>query len=231
MKLNYITSYSLNEIKITKCYNMKNLISLIILATFYFYCIAISSCQKEFLCEDCILTDTTTSRDTTTIKLPGKIDSTINFGYCSACMSNPTYVFNEWSFRNYKSILCGQIHSAVLDSGNNVLINGIADCLKETYFSITARFPPNTFKVDQTNITASYSNFLFYDQNNVILAVAGGENGTPLTMNAVLDTFNIATKVASFRFFGYAYTNKGGSSYIIGDSTYISDGRFSVKIE
>ena len=57
--------------------------------------------------------------------------------------------------------------------------------------------------------------------NNIILAVAGGTNGTPLTLNAVLDTFNYATGIASFSFYGYAYSNKGGSVYQTGDSSYI----------
>ena len=42
--------------------------------------------------------------------------------------------------------------------------------------------------------------FFVRPNNNIILAVAGGTNGTPLTLNAVLDTFNYATGIASFSF-------------------------------
>ena len=175
--------------------------------------------------------DTIPPRDTIVVRDTTKIDSTINFPFCSTCYSPPTYVLNKWGFRNYKSLICGNIYYAELDSGHNVTIRGFQDCTKDTQFVITGRFSPQTFEADRLNVTASYSNFLLYAPNNVILAVAGGTNGTPLTMNVVLDTFNLSTGIASFRFFGYAYTNKGGSSYITGDSSYISDGRIKAKIK
>jgi hypothetical protein len=128
-------------------------------------------------------------------------------------------------------LVCGNTYSANLDSGYIVIVRGFQDCAKDTQFVIAGRFTTQTFEADQINVAASYSNFLLYAPNNVILAVAGGTNGTPLTMNMVLDTFNLSTRIASLRFFGYAYTNKGGSSYITGDSSYISEGRIRIKIK
>jgi hypothetical protein len=139
-------------------------------------------------------------------------------------------MLNRWSFRNYQSLVCGNTYFANLDSGYIVTVRGFQDCVRDTEFVITGSFTTQTFEADQTNVTASYSNFLLYAPNNVILAVAGGTPGTPLTMNMVLDTFNFSTGIASIRFFGYAYTNKGGSSYVTGDSSYVSDGRIKVKI-
>ncbi len=195
-----------------------------------------SGCKKEYSCENCLDRDTTPSdtmppRDTTIVRDTTKIDSTIKFPFCSTCTINPTYVLNRWSFRNYSSIVCGNTYHVNLDSGYNLIVRGFQDCVKDTQFVISGRFPPHTFDSDRINVAASYSNFLLYATNNVILAVAGGTNGTPLTMNIVLDTFHLSTGIACFRFFGYAYTNKGGSSYITGDSTYISDGRIRVKVK
>jgi hypothetical protein len=175
--------------------------------------------------------DTIPPRDTIIVRDTAKIDSTIKFPLCLNCNSSPAYVLNRWNFRNYQSLVCGNTYFANLDSGYIVTVRGFQDCVKDTQFVITGKFTTQTFEADQTNIIASYSNFLLYAPNNVILAVAGGTNGTPLTMNMVLDTFNLSTGIASFSFFGYAYTNKGGSSYITGDSTYISDGRIRVKIK
>ena len=207
------------------------LLSIVTIIAFTMYFSTISSCSKEYSCEGCFVRDTLPPRDTIVVRDTIKIDSTINFPFCSTCSSSPAYVLNRWSFRNYQSLLCGNIYYADVDSGHNVLIRGFQDCVRDTQFTITGRFPPQTFEADRTNVTASYSNFLLVAPNNVILAVAGGTNGTPLTMNMVLDTFNLSTGIASFRFFGYAYTNKGGSSYITGDSTYISDGRVRAKIK
>lgn len=199
----------------------------IILLTIYFS--TLSSCSKEYSCEGCIVRDTIPPRDTTIVKDTIKIDSTIKFPYCSTCDTNQLYTFNRWSFKNYKSNLCGNVYYASLDSGYITTFRGFQDCVRDTQFVVTGRFPPQTFDADRVNIPASYSNFLLYAPNNVILAVAGGTNGTPLTLNAVLDTFNYSTGIASFRFYGYAYTNKGGSSYKTGDSSYI-DGKVRAKI-
>jgi hypothetical protein len=210
---------------------MTRVISLLTILGIICYFFTVSGCQKELSCETCFASDTIPRRDTVIIKKDTtKIDSTINFPFCSTCDSNQAYVLSRWSFRNYNSFLCGNIYSARLDSGHNIIIDGIQDCTQDTAFTITGRFPAQTFSTDQSNIPASYANFLLYAPGNVILAVAGGVNGTPLTMNVVLDTFNYTTGIASFRFFGYAYTNKGGSSYITGDSSYISSGRFKAKV-
>lgn len=191
------------------------------MAMLIIYYSTFSSCTKEYSCEGCIARDTIPPRDTIIVRDTAKIDSTIKFPICSSCNSNPTYVLNRWSFRNYNSLVCGNIYYADLDSGYIVTFRGFQDCTRDTQFVVTGRFPPQTFEADRINVTASYSNFLLYAPNNVVLA--GGTNGTPLTMNAVLDTFNYSTGIASFRFFGYAYTNKG-------DSSYISDGRVKAKI-
>jgi hypothetical protein len=195
------------------------------------YFLAFSGCTKEYSCEGCYVRDTIPPKDTTIVRDTAKIDSTIKFPFCSTCTGNPTYFSDKWSFRNYQSSVCGNTYYANLDSGYIVTVRGFQDCVRDTQFVLTGRFTTQTFQTDQTNVTASYSNFLLYAPTNVILAVAGGTNGTPLTMNMVLDTFNLSTGIASIRFFGYAYTNKGGSSYITGDSTYISDGRIRVKIK
>ncbi len=200
----------------------------ITILTIYFS--TFSSCSKEYSCEGCFVRDTIPPRDTIIIRDTTKIDSTIKFPFCSTCDTTQLYTLNRWGFKNYKSNICGNVYYANLDSGYIVSFRGFQDCTRDTQFVVTGRFPPQTFEADRVNVTASYSNFILYAPNNVILAVAGGTNGTPLTMNAVLDTFNYSTGIASFRFFGYAYTNKGGSSYITGDSSYISDGRVKAKI-
>lgn len=216
--------------KITK---LITLLSLIVLAIYFS---TFSGCSKEYSCEGCFISipspprDTTIIEDTTIIRDTSKIDSTINFPICTTCNVSPTYILNRWSFRNYQSLVCGNTYYASLDSGYIITVRGIQDCVSDTDFVITGRFTTQTFEADQTNVAASYSNFLLYAPNNVILAVTGGTPGTPLTMNMVLDTFNFSTGIASIRFFGYAYTNKGGSSYLIGDSSYISEGRINVKI-
>ena len=133
-------------------------------------------------------------------------------------------------FRNYKSNICGDIYYVKIETGNDLTIRGFQDCTRDSQFVVTGVFPQNTFDTDRINIKATYSNFLLYAPNNVILAVAGGTNGTPLTMNAILDTFNFNTGIASFRFFGYAYTNNGSSSYVTGNRSYISYGRARAKI-
>jgi hypothetical protein len=207
------------------------LLSFSTIAILAIYFSTFSSCTKEYSCESCIVRDTTPPRDTIIVRDTAKIDSTLKFPLCSTCSITPAYVLNRWGFRNYQSLICGNTYYANIDSGYNVTVRAFQDCVKDTQFVITGRFTTQTFEADRTNVTASYSNFLLYAPNNVILAVAGGTNGTPLTMNMVLDTFNLSTGIASFRFFGYAYTNKGGSSYITGDSTYISDGRIRVKIK
>lgn len=158
-----------------------------------------------------------------------KINSTIKFPFCSTCYTTQLYIFNKWSFNNYKSNVCGNVLYAKIETGEDLTFRGFQDCTRDTQFLVTGVFPPDTFDSDRLNVVATYSNFLLYAPNNVILAVAGGTNGTPLTMNAVLDTFNYSTGIASFRFYGYAYTNKGGSSYITGDSSYI-DGRVRAKV-
>lgn len=206
-------------------------ISFSILTSLTIYFSTFSGCTKEYSCEGCIVRDTIPPRDTIIVRDTAKIDSTLKFPFCSTCKSNPVNVLSRWSFRNYQSLVCGKTNYANLDSGYIVIVRGFQDCVKDTQFVITGRFTTQTFEADQVNVPASYSNFLLYAPNNVILAVAGGTNGTPLTMKMVLDTFNLSTGIASFRFFGYAYTNKGGSSYITGDSTYIADGRIRVKIK
>ena len=207
------------------------LISFSTLTILLLYVSTFSACTKEYSCEGGVVRDTEPPRDTVIVMDTTKIDSTLKFPLCSNCSSNPLYVLNRWSFRNYQALVCGTTYYANLDSGYIVTVRGFQDCVKDTQFVITGRFTTQTFKADQVNIPASYSNFLLYAPNNVILAVAGGTNGTPLTMNMVLETFNFSTGIASFRFYGYAYTNKGGSSYITGDSTFISEGRMSVKIK
>lgn len=213
---------------------IKNLIPFLI-AALAIYFSTFSSCTKEYSSEGRFVRDTTI-RDTTIIRNTPKIDSTINFPPCLTCSSNSTYVQNKWSFRNYQSLICGNIYSARIDSvylesGYDITIRGIQSCVKDTLFVISGIFPAKTFETNRTNVTASYSNFLLYAPNNVVLAVTGGgTNNTPLTMNMVLDTFDYSTGIASFSFSGYAYTNKGGSSYIIGDSSYVSEGRIRVKI-
>jgi hypothetical protein len=206
---------------------MTRTISALGIATLVIHLSTISSCTKEYSCETCPGRDTLRTNPANN----PKIDSTIQFPVCATC--NPTLPFslNRFSFRNYKSLLCGNLYNSVLDSGKNVVIQGFLDCTTDTLFTLTGAFPPQTFDTDRVNISGTYSNFLLYDPpSNVILAVAGGLNGTPLTMNIVLDSFNYSTGIASFRFFGYAYTNKGGSSYITGDSSYISDGRIKAKV-
>src|SRR6185295_18745268 len=203
-------------------------LSAVIILAIYFS--TFSSCTKEYSCESCLIRDSLPPNDTTTKTDTLKIDSTINFPFCPSCDNNQVYSFNRWGFRNYESLVCGNVYYAALDSGYIVTFRGFQDCTRDTQFVITGRFPSQTFEADQLNVPASYCNFLLYAPNNVILAVGGGTNGTPLTMNAVLDSFNYSTGVASFRFFGYAYTNKGGSSYITGDSSYVSDGRVQAQI-
>ncbi len=185
-----------------------------------------SSCSKEYSCEGCLVRDTIPPRDTTVIKDTTRIDSTIKFSFCSTCETTQLYILNKWSFKNYKSNVCGNILYAKIEPGEDLTFRGFQDCTGETQFVVTGVFPPNTFDADRLNVVATYSNFLLYAPNNVILAVT---LGTPLTMNAVLDTFNYSTGIASFRFYGYAYTNKGGSSYITGDSSYV-DGRVRAKV-
>jgi len=220
---------------------MIRLIPFVAITALAIYFLTISSCTKEYSCESCFVSDTMTtidttpSRDTTNRGDTAKIDSTIKFPLCSSCSNDSAYSLNQWRFRNYQSLVCGNIYdarvdSAYLDSGYDVTIRGFQDCVSDTQFVVTGIFPAKTFDADRTNVKASFSNFLFYAPNNVILAVAGGTNGTPLTMNMVLDSFNHATGVASFKFFGYAYTNKGGSSYLIGDRSYVREGRVRAKI-
>jgi hypothetical protein len=211
---------------------IRRLISFSAIAIVIIHVSTSSGCSKEYSCEGCSTKDTLLPIDTTIIEDTVKIDNTIKFPVCSTCDTTQAYTLNRWGFRNYQSAICGNVYYTGLDSGYAVAIRGFLDCAKDTQFVITGRFLPKTFEADQLNVTASYSNFLLYAPNNVILAVSGSIiNGTPLTMNMVLDTFNHSTGMASFRFFGYAYTNKGGSSYIPGDSSYISDGRIKVKIK
>jgi len=146
-----------------------------------------------------------------------------------SCETPQSYILNKWNFNNYKSNICGNVLYAKVEAGEDLTFRGFQDCTRDTQFLVTGVFPPNTFEADRLNVVASYSIFSLGAPNNVILAVGGGTNGTPLTMNAVLDTFNYSTGVASFRFYGYAYTNKGGSSYITGDSSYV-DGRVRAKV-
>jgi len=199
----------------------------IVILTIYF--LTVSSCSKEYSCEGCIVRDTIPPRDTTGVRDTTKIDSTIKFPFCSTCDTNQLYTLNRWGFKNYRSNVCGNILYAKIETGEDLTFRGFQDCTRDTQFLVTGVFPPNTFDTDRLNVVATYSNFLLYAPNNVILAVAGGTNGTPLTMNAVLDTFNYSTGIASFRFYGYAYTNKGGSSYRTGDSSYV-DGRVRAKV-
>jgi hypothetical protein len=210
---------------------INQLIPFLIITALVIYFSTFSGCTKEYSSEGHFVRDTTT-RDTTLAKDTPKIDSTINFPFCLNCNSNSTYIQNKWSFRNYQSVICGNIYtaridSAYLDRGYDITIRGFQECVRDTLFVITGIFPAHTFDADRTNVIASSSNFLLYAPNNSILAVT---SITPLTMNMVLDTFNYATGIATINFFGYAYTNKGGSSYVTGDSTYISDGRIKVKI-
>lgn len=166
-----------------KIIRLISFLSAVVLLTYFS---TFSSCSKEYSCEGCLVRDTITPRDTipprdtTVIKDTSKIDSTINFPQCSSCSSIPTYVLNKWGFRNYQSLVCGNTFYANIDSGYIVTVRGFQDCVKDTQFVMTGRFPLQTFETSRTNITALYSNFLLYAPNNVILAVAGGTNGTPL---------------------------------------------------
>ncbi|HNP24753.1 MAG TPA: hypothetical protein PKM63_22135 [Panacibacter sp.] len=206
------------------------LLFILLITILTIYLSTVSSCTKEYSCEGCAVTDTIPSSDTTIVKDPTKIDSTIAFPYCSTCDTNQSYILNRWGLKNYKSHLCGNIYYASLDSGYIATFRGAQDCVTDTQFVVTGRFPAQTFDSDRVNVPASFANFLLYaPNNNIILAVAGGTNGTPLTLNAVLDTFNYATGIASFSFYGYAYSNKGGSVYQTGDSSYI-EGSVRAKV-
>src|SRR5215203_4263950 len=168
------------------------LISFSTIAILTIYFSTFSSCRKEYSCEGCIVRDTMPPRDTIIVRDTPKIDSTIKFPFCTNCNSNPTYVLNRWSFRNYQSLICGTTYYSNLDSGYIVTVRGFQDCVKDTQFVITGRFTTQTFEADQTNVTASYSNFLLYAPNNVILAVAGS---TPMTMNIFLMTTPICERL------------------------------------
>ena len=197
------------------------------------YIWTISSCSKEYSCEDCFVRDIippidSLPGDTTLFIDATKIDSNLNIPVCNTCDSTKPLALNSWSFKVNNSYVCGVVDSSLFDTEKYSFdFWGHIQCSRDTGFRMVAFFYPLKFTADRFNVSTTTQGFGVQDRINYMNPWAGhilrtDFSTTPYrTIKVVVDTFNNSSRLMVGRFYGYAYTKNNEKSYVDGKFRFI----------
>ena len=197
-------------------------ILILVTSTMYFF---ISSCSKEYSCENCFVGNPIIPVDTTKIIDSTEIDSTIKFSSCIYCDSTRPLHPNSWAFKNYNSYVCGDIDTAYFSPPKNSFIFwGKLQCSPYTIFQLETIYSNEIFNSNKYNISTTLAVLYVQDQSNYLDPWNGRvlfAEGPPLSnLRVVVDTFLNSSKLMVGRFYGYV-GSRNKKSYIDGKFKFI----------
>ena len=145
------------------------------------------------------------------IRLPG----------CLLCKETDALTIGKWSFKNGNTYACGGTDNAgFIGTNTTFTFFGPSACSTDTGVVMTV-YLPIAFNEDRFNVVASQAAFYYYDHN--------GTKDIFLSRSAALFTLTVqsyihATRVATGIFEGTVFKPNG-------DTSFIRDGRFKVKLK
>jgi len=183
------------------------------------YATGMTGCAKEYSYEGGL-----PRRDTTTISADTNRIGPFALPYCYQCNANFGLADNTWSLQFYNSTCCGSFTRAVITPERDAFtFFGPSACSTDSGLIFNTFFSPIVFDRDLQNISTNRLAFYYYDNKAAANDpyILQGRRDNPMTV--VIDRYVHQTGMAVGRFYGYAYSKTG-------DTVYVKNGRFSIKI-
>jgi hypothetical protein len=179
----------------------------------------VSSCQKEYSCENCNSTATVDSIPVPPAPplLPG------DFPRCTLCNPTDALQLATWNFKTGHSYLCGVVNAAGagIDREKRAFtFFGPSACSIDTGLVMTVYLPVPLDR-DRSNLLARQVAFYYYDHHapkDIFISLS------PEPFYLTLQSFTYATGMATGTFEGVVYKPNG-------DTAYIRDGNFKIKLK
>lgn len=173
------------------------------------------SCKREYSCEGCF---STPGSDSVSAAPP----PTREFPTCSLCKPTDDLLLSRWSFKTGNSFLCGVVNNAgagIDPEKKAFTFFGPSACSEDTGLVMTI-YLPVVLDRDRFDITTSKSAFFYYD-NNAPKDIFISQSSAPFSVT--VDSYIYSTGITSGTFSGTVYKANG-------DKTFITDGKFKVKL-
>ncbi len=173
-----------------------------------------TGCKKEYSFE----------RGDSTIVIKDSIppvQDVFKFPLCSLCKVNDVLQEGNWNFKTVNSYLCGVVTDAIITAEKTAFtFFGPSACSIDTGLVITAYLDTLKLDRDMFNITTNHVTFYYYDHNAPTFIFTSQRNANfTLTVNSFIYATGIATG-----------TFNGGAFRANGEFSYISEGKFKVKL-
>ncbi|HEY8657451.1 MAG TPA: hypothetical protein VIL78_00325 [Hanamia sp.] len=171
-----------------------------------------TGCQKDYSYEG---GDTTAIIGDSTVPPP-----LTEFPNCSSCKVTDELTLAKWNFKTGNSYLCGGVDkSGFIGVNKTFTFFGPSACSIDTGLVMTV-YLPIALDQDRFNIITNRAAFYYYD-NNAPKDIFISQATALFTVN--LQSFIYATGIATGTFNGTVFKPNG-------DTAYIADGKFKVKL-
>jgi hypothetical protein len=184
----------------------------------FFFCLLAllqTACKKEYSCEGC--RTIAIVHDTVAIVPPVIINK---FPQCSLCKASDDLQFGKWNFKTGNSFLCGSVDgSGFIAAKTAFTFFGPSACSIDTGIVVTI-YLPEPLDQDKYDIPIEHVAFYYYDHNapkDIFISL----HTAPFT--ATIQSFIYSTGIATGTFSGTVYKPNG-------DTAFVSDGRYKVKV-
>ncbi|TAD85681.1 MAG: hypothetical protein EAY75_10820 [Bacteroidetes bacterium] len=189
------------------------------LTTLGLYATSWMGCAKEYSYEG-----GATRRDTALIRPDSVVRPPFTLPYCYQCNASFGVASNTWSLQFYSTTCCGSFTRAVITPERDAFtFFGPSACSADSGLILNTFFSPIVFNRDLENISTNRLAFYYYNNLSATTDpyILQGRRSLPMTV--IIDRYVHQTGVAVGRFYGYAYSQAG-------DTVYVKNGRFNIKI-
>jgi hypothetical protein len=142
------------------------------------------------------------------------------FPDCSLCQVTDDITIGRWNFKKGNSFLCGTVdNSGFVGTNKTFTFFGPSACSTDTGLVMTV-YLPIAFDQDQYNITTTQAAFYYYDDHaakDIFISLPTAP------FSVTVESFIYSTGIATGTFKGTVFKANG-------DTTFIKEGKFKVKI-
>ncbi len=180
-------------------------------------------CEKEYSYEGGDTATITVVRDSLPVidSMPSAAVS--EFPACSLCNATADLALGTWSFKTGNSYLCGSVTNPGFIGGNSktdFTVFGPSACSNDTGLVLSV-YLPLPLDQDRFNLTTNEAAFYYYD-NTASKDILISQQSAPFSVT--VQNFIAATNIATGTFSGTVFKANG-------DTTFITEGRFEVKLK
>ncbi len=143
------------------------------------------------------------------------------FPGCSSCKVTDDLLLGKWNFKTGNSFICGTVDgSGFIGDKRAFTFFGPSVCSIDTGLVMTI-YLPFSFDEDKFNVAIDNVAFYYYDHNapkDIFISLSTAQ------FSAIIQSFIYATRIATGTFRGTVYKPNG-------DTAFVSEGKFKVKLK